>query len=110
MEDQSYNLNGVVVREYQGKKFLLTAKENTIIEKIDDIGVVEEEESENDGISPIEDDGRPVKMDNVHVVGVSLLESYSGCLKYSGKVTVGDDDDSTIGSFIKCNLMQCMQA
>ena len=31
-EDQSYNLNGVVVREHQGKKFLSTAKENTIIE------------------------------------------------------------------------------
>ena len=47
-------------------------------------------------------DVHAVKMDNVRVVGVSLLESYSGCLKCSGKVTVGDDD-STIGSCIKCN-------
>ena len=39
------------------------------METIDDIGVVKQEDSKDDGISPTEDDdGHPVKMDNVRVV------------------------------------------
>lgn len=41
-EDGSYKLSGVVVREFRGKKFLSTAKENCKLEKIDDIGLVAE--------------------------------------------------------------------
>jgi ssDNA-binding replication factor A large subunit len=36
-EEKSYKLCGVVVREFKGRKFLSTAKENC---KIEDIGVV----------------------------------------------------------------------
>ena len=43
-EGGSYKLCGMVVREFMGKKFLPTSKQNSTIEAIDDIGDVEEEE------------------------------------------------------------------
>ena len=39
---KSYRLRGMVVREYQGVKFLSTAKENSEIEETDDVGPVKE--------------------------------------------------------------------
>lgn len=41
---KSYRLCGMVVREYQGTKFLSTAKQNSEIEEIDDVGAVKEKE------------------------------------------------------------------
>ena len=45
-EGQSYKLNAVVVREYQGKRFLSSSKNKSKIEALDDVGEVEEEETE----------------------------------------------------------------
>jgi hypothetical protein len=42
-EMQSYKLSGIMVREYSGKNFLSTSKENSTITKIDDIGPVVDE-------------------------------------------------------------------
>ena len=43
-------MQGMMVREFRGKKFLSTSKEDCIIKKIDDIGSVEESsENEDDG-------------------------------------------------------------
>ena len=46
-EVRSYRLSGMMVREFRGKKFLSTSKEMSAIERISDIGVVEEEEDES---------------------------------------------------------------
>ena len=40
-EGDSYRLSGMLVREFRGKKFILTSKESSSIEKLDDIGDVE---------------------------------------------------------------------
>ena len=42
-EDVSYRISGVVVREFKGKKFLSTSKQDSFIEEIEGIGDVEEE-------------------------------------------------------------------
>lgn len=47
-EGNSYRAKGLRVREFRGNKVLSTSKENCEIEKIDDIGAVVEEGSEEE--------------------------------------------------------------
>ena len=70
--DESYKLCGVMVREFRGKKFLSTSKENCSIEVIGDIGAVEEGDSEDESVLG---SGYTVPLKNVCVVGVSLLDT-----------------------------------
>ena len=101
-EDVSYRLSGMMVREFRGKKFLSTSKENSKIEKISDIGDVEEEVSEEES-----DQGCTTKIKDARVIGVMYLEKYNGCLKCSAKV-VPDKDDVELGCCSKCSMMQCV--
>ena len=52
-EGVSYKLCGMVVREFRGRKFLSTSKQNSVIETIDDIGDVEEEDTDEEGNSTL---------------------------------------------------------
>ena len=102
--DESYKLCGVMVREFRGKKFLSTSKENCSIEVIGDIGAVEEGDSEDESVLG---SGNTVPLKNVRVVGVSLLDTYSGCIKCAAKL-LPDSEDPDLGTCVKCNIMQCM--
>ena len=106
-EGDSYRLSGVVVREFRGKKFISTSKENSTIEKIEDIGDVEEEESSDEGSTS--DKGCGVQLNDVCVVGVVHLDSYNGCIKCNAKV-LPDEEDTDLGHCVKCKMMQCMDA
>lgn len=101
-EGKCYRLNGVMVREFRKKKFLSTAKENCKIEMIDDIGVVDDLESGDEG--NVEEG---LKHNNVRVAGVETLTNYSGCMKCKSKV-VCDADEPELGTCGKCGTMQCM--
>lgn len=98
-ENMSYRLNGMIVREFKGKFFLSTSKENSNIEVIDDIGMVAE--VDNDDVFTIFD-----KLKSVRIVGVETLDSYSGCMKCNGKV-ISDVEESELGICGRCGMMQC---
>ncbi len=100
-EGKSYQLCGMVVREYRGTKFLSTSKENSQIEPIDDVGAVEEEEEDS------EESGKNSHVKNARIVGVLDLESYRVCMKCKGKVVL-DEDDEELGECIKCKMVQCV--
>lgn len=60
-EGSSYRGEGLMVREYKGKKFLSTSQENCKIVKIEDIGSIEElEESEEE--DALFDHKRPIEV------------------------------------------------
>ena len=100
----SYSLTGMTVREFRGRKFLSTAKDNSSIVSTEDIGEVAPE-GENTIVDTTPQSCSWVK--NVRVVGVITLEKYSCCIKCSTKL-VPDDDDADLGHCSKCQMMQCI--
>lgn len=74
-EGMCYKFSGVVVREFKGKKFLSTAKENCSILKIYDIGCVEEGDEESEGVSNLFDHHRPVEV-NMPACYIALLHDF----------------------------------
>ena len=111
-EDECYCMHGMMVREFRGKKFLSTSKEECIIKKIDDIGSVEENsENEDDGgltNSENEDDGgltMGMRKENVRVIGVDRIDRYDSCLKCGGRVRVDEEDDA----FCECEKCEMFQ-
>ena len=103
-EEGSYRLGGLMVRELRKQKFLSTSKQSSIIEKISDIGDVEEGDSDEGGSSG---DNFPGTLHNVRVVRVVALEKYSGCIKCTAKVTT-DEDDPELGKCVNCGMLQCI--
>lgn len=94
-----------MVREYQGVKFLSTAKENSEIEETDDVGPVKEKEEVEGGSSTTSS----LNVKDGRVVGMLDLESYHICMKCKGKVLL-DEDDEAFGQRIKCKMSQCVEA
>lgn len=91
---KSYKLSGIMVKEYQDKKYLSTPKEISLIEEIDDIGEVEGED-------------KPSQEDNVRVVAVEILDSYRKCMKCTSEL-VPTTEDKELGMCSKCGTMQCI--
>ena len=90
-----------MVREFRGRKFLSTSKENCSIESISDIvevaEVSDEESSTTDVAGPSQ-----CQVRDVRVVGVMPLDRYKGYLKCKTKL-VPDNDDPDLGLCQKCN-------
>ena len=66
---KSYRLGGVMVREFQGRKFLSTSKEKSEIEVIDDIGDVPSDDY-SDGDEEGDAHVMSTRVRDAHVVGV----------------------------------------
>lgn len=102
-EGGSYKMTGMMVREFRGEKFLSTSKQNSMIERIADIGDVEEEtEDESTHGTPSS------QISGGRIVGVLQLDHYRSCLKCTAKV-LQDRDDPEIGSCLKCQMMQAFE-
>lgn len=84
----------------------MAAKENSTIERIENIGDVEEEKSNEE--SSTSDKGCGVQLNDVHVVRVVHLDSYNGCIKCNAKL-IPDEEDTDLGQCVKCKMMQCME-
>lgn len=101
-KDPSYTLSGMMVRDVRGKKYLPTSKQNSQIAEIDDIGVIEvhEDDEEQEGAA-----SSWQHWDDVRVIGVDKFESYAACLKCTGRV-VADGEDHDLGECTKCQMIQ----
>ena len=97
----------MMVREFRGRKFLSTSKENSTIELTSDIGEVAEESGKE---STITDAAGPsqCRVRDVRVVGVMHLDRYRGCLKCKTKLV--PDDNPDLANCPKCNMLQCLDA
>ena len=105
-EEESYKLIGVGVRAYGLRKFLAVGV-NCIVEKVDDIGEVTENDSD-DGSSG---DGGIVKRVVVGDIDAVLsAEEYLGCLCCNGKVK---NVNGVVGECPKCGSLvktkKCMK-
>lgn len=107
-ESKSYRLSGMMVREFRGRKFLSTSKENSTIELTSDIGEVAEESGEESSTTDAAGPSQ-CRVRDVRVVGVMHLDRYRGCLKCKTKL-VPDDDDPDLANCPKCNMLQCLDA
>ena len=107
MEDgDSYRIDGIMVREYKNKKFLLTAREGSNITEINDIGPVLEVGSDEGDLDNLRT-SKTHYWEMIRVSGVLQLDSYGGCLKCTAKV-LPLPDDIEYGQCVKCQMMQCM--
>ena len=86
-EKQSYQVCGVVVCEYRGTRFLSTSKDNSCIEKIEDIGTVSTDEQLK---SP--DDHNISHVKNACIVGVMNLDTFNSCIRCNAKVIHNADE------------------
>ena len=96
-EGCSFEISGLMVKEYYGSKRLSTAKENCTIKEIDDIGPLSTDATQCD-IRVIQ---------NVRVFAVDKLEMYNSCVKCRGKIDLENDDG--IGECGKCGTMQLIE-
>lgn len=105
-EGCSYEMKGLMVKEYRGNKSLSMPKENFSIKEIDDIGSLSDSYT-----------GGKISLEiqlirDVRVFAVEKLDSYCSCVKCNGKVIPDNDDD--ISECPKCGTMQdtkeCKQA
>ena len=103
-EDSSYQLKGVTVRQFRGKRFLSTSKGVSCIIKADDIGSVDEQEEEDYDIS----DSTTSTVKNAQIVGVLDMQTYSSCVKCGSKV-IPDEDDDDLCECVKCKMTQCQE-
>lgn len=98
---KSYELSGIMVREFQGRKFLSNSKEKSNIKLVQDVGeVTTEVESEENAVWT---SASYVWVRNARVVGVMHLQKYRDCLKCKTEL-VPDDEDPDLGHCSKmCN-------
>ena len=127
-EENCYRISGVVVREFKEKKFLSTSKQDSFIEKIEDLGDVQEDEDDQDeneieyrvcnsdnavkvcgSCSILLHSASYKQVDNVRVGGIEQLETYAGCIKCTAKI-ICDPEDPGVGECAKCGMMQSLDA
>ena len=91
-EGVSYKLSGLIVRTYNGKKYLSMPKDSSFdFEIIDDVGATEEKGVEEEG-----------KMKGVVVIGVKYFDAYNACYSCKGKVVLSGG----VGECGRCGMMQ----
>ena len=91
-----YKLSGLVVRTFNGNKYLSVPTEGFHATKVEDIGVVE---------NVPEEPATEAKFTGVSIVGVKSLEKFDNCYSCSGKV-VPKSDSSRVGSCSRCGTLQ----
>ena len=96
-EGCSFEIHGLMVKDYCGYKSLSTAKEMCTIKEIDDIGPLSTDATQCD-IRVIQ---------GVHVFAVDKLEIYNSCVKCRGRVDLEEDDE--MGQCGKCGTMQLVE-
>ena len=107
MEDgDSYQIDGIMVREYKNKRFLSIAREGSNMTEINDIGPVLEVGSDEDDLDNLRA-SKTHYWEMIRVSGVIQLDSYGGCLKCTAKV-LPLPDDIEYGQCVKSQMMQCM--
>lgn len=94
-----FKLSGLMVRTYNGKKYLSVPKQGFQVSQIDDIGVVE-------GI-PAETETEK-KLKSVSIAGVKHFERFDGCYSCSGKVVPQSETSCSIGKCNCCGSIQCI--
>ena len=93
MLDKSYQFKNLIIRSYQGVKYLSKAKDASF-QSIEDIGKVAEDDlPENEELT------------DAQVIGVKKLDSYFSCLSCSSKIEPMDDK---LGRCLKCNMQQVL--
>ena len=96
----SYKLSGLMVKVYNGLRYLSIPKEDVHIINILDIGSVEENEPKNTDVS----------LEDAVVMGVMHLETFRSCFMCKGKVQT---TSAAIGKCEKCSitvrLSKCVQ-
>ena len=106
-KEKSYKLGGMVVREFNNRKYLSTALENSSIELIDDIDPVFD--TTDDDETSIQIGKIAEQLHDVQVVAVVYLDNHSKRLKCSAKV-VAFHNDPEIGKCSKCSKIQRLEA
>ena len=106
-KEKSYKLGGMVVREFNNRKYLSTALENSSIELIDDIDPVFD--TTDDDETSIQIGKIAEQLHDVQVVAVVYLDNHSKCLNCSAKV-VAFHNDPEIGKCSKCSKIQRLEA
>ncbi len=90
--EKSYHIQNLLVRSYDGSKYLTPPKSGSTITPKDDIGAVEE---------PEDDDKN--ELDEAEVIAVSYIAANKCCVSCKGKV---DSLDDRIGRCMKCCTTQ----
>ena len=105
---KSYELNGMVVREFRGRKFLSTSKDKSDIIAVDDIGEITEETEDDDSATNMTHPSYSW-IRNVLVVGVMNLDKYICCINCNTKL-VPDAEEPDLGHCSKCQMIQCLDS
>lgn len=103
-EGKCYNLKGMMVREFRGRKFLSTSKANSEIEEVSDIGEVADPDDQEESSNTVALCAFPAR-----IIGVMQLDKYRGCLKCNTKL-VPDIDNPDLGNCQKCCMLQCIDS
>ncbi len=90
---KSYHIQNLVVRSYDGSKYLTSPKSGSTIMPKDDMGAVEEPEDHED----------KNKLDDADVIAISYITAYKCCMSCKRKV---DSLDDRIGRCTKCCTTQ----
>lgn len=98
-ENESYTLKNFVVREYKAKKYLSMPKEGWSVVKINDIGEVEDPESDSETTT------NKAEVNNAQIIAVPQLDRYKACLRCKARV---EPVSPPLGicSKSECGLMQ----
>ena len=91
--EQSYHIQNLLVRSYDGSKYLTPPKSGSTITPKDDIGAVEEPEDEEDKNELVDAD----------VIAVPYIAANKICVSCKGKV---DSLNEHIGRCTKCSTLQ----
>ena len=97
-KNSSYKLSAVTVSTYNGVQYLSFGK-NSILEEISDIGEVEGDEEDHEGVTPAQVGRRTVTGD---ISGVNLCNEYKSCIVCNSKVTPVSD---LLGECGKCSML-----
>ena len=96
-ESKSYWLSGLLVREFQTKRYLTTAKEDTHIQEISDVECLPQEEN------PEQSDVDPI----VKVIAVESISAFQSCLKCRCRIIKLEDEDK-FGQCTKCDTLHLL--
>ena len=89
-------MSGLLIRTYNGNKYLSVPRDGFEVSNIDDIGVVEDIPTETKSEQ---------KFTRVSIMGVRSLEKFDGCYSCSGKV-LPQPESSTLGKCTRCGTIQ----
>lgn len=93
-ESKSYHLSNLLIREFQGKRYLTTTKEETHIEEISEVECIPLEEFEESEMDPV-----------VTVIAVENISAFQSCMKCKCRI-IKLEDEEELGQCTKCDTVQ----